>query len=104
MDRNKYLGTESYIVFIDMMKCFDKLWLEDCVLELWRAGMNPLDARIIYELNKKARAIIETPCGVTDEIPLNRVAKQGTVYEYNLGVDHGTNKWYRGKINNQNGA
>ena len=83
--RNKYLGCDTYLVFIDMKKCFDKLWLEDGVIELWRGGMDEVDARMILEMNRRARAIIETPYGNTKEIILNKVCKQGTVFAVVIG-------------------
>ena len=86
INRNRFLGCDTYMVFVDMAKCFDKLWLEDGILELWRAGMDPVDARMIYEMNKIARAIIETPCGTTEEaLVLHNVCKQGTVYAVQIG-------------------
>ena len=85
INRNRYLGSDTYLVFIDMTKCFDKLWLEDGVLELWRAGLDATDARIILEMNRKARAVIETPVGKTEEIVLDNVCKQGTVFAVQIG-------------------
>ena len=85
INRNRYLGCDTYLVFVDMVKCFDNLWLEDGILELWRAGLDTVDARMIYEMNKKAKAIIETPCGTTDEITLDKVCKQGTVFAVQIG-------------------
>ena len=80
INRNRYLGCDTYLVFVDMTKCFDKIWLEDGIIEMWKSGMDTVDARMIYEMNKTAKAIIETPCGTTEEIVLNKVCKQGTVY------------------------
>ena len=85
INRNRYLGCDTYLMFVDMIKCFDKLWLEDGIIELWRAGMKAGDARMIYEMNRKAKAIIETPCGTTDEITLYNVCKQGTVFAVQIG-------------------
>ena len=85
INRNRYLGCDTYLVFVDMQKCFDKLWLEDGVLELWRSGMDATDARIILEMNKTARATLDTPVGMIDEIVLKNVCKQGTVYAVLIG-------------------
>ena len=34
LDYNKYLGSETYILFADAYKCFDKLNLKDCVCDI----------------------------------------------------------------------
>ena len=31
IDHSRYLGTEVYITFYDTEKCFDSLWLQDCI-------------------------------------------------------------------------
>ena len=85
INRNRYLGNDKYLVFIDMTKCFDKLWLEDGILELLRAGLDVTDARIILEMNRRARAVVETPVGNTEEITLENVCKQGTIFAVQIG-------------------
>ena len=39
IDNNRRLNRKTYCYFADAYKCFDKLWLKDCLVELWRAGM-----------------------------------------------------------------
>ena len=43
--RNRKLGLKTYIVFGDAVKCFDKLWLKDALVELYEAGCSPLRYR-----------------------------------------------------------
>lgn len=80
IQRNKYLGKPTYLVFIDMEKCFDKLWLESGILELWKSGMSVVDANTIYEMNKRASITIDTPIGKTNIITVENTVKQGTIY------------------------
>ena len=80
IERNKYLGKPTYVFFADAEKCFDKLWLDDAVIELWRQGTNIRDAMIIREMNKEARISIHTPVGETEEITCENIVRQGTVY------------------------
>ena len=40
-------------------KCFDKLWLKDCLVELWRAGMREREVYMLYEMNKESNIAIE---------------------------------------------
>ena len=35
IDLSKYLKKELWITFYDIEKCFDSLWLEDCINSLW---------------------------------------------------------------------
>ena len=77
MYKNQKLN--HYILFTDLNKCFDKLWLEDCIVELVKCGMAIEDAGFLYKMNEHVEAVISTPAGVTEEIHLEVVVKQGTV-------------------------
>ena len=77
--RNKKLGLKTYVVFGDAVRCFDKLWLRDCLVELHRAGCSPQDIHMIYEMNKDTSITIDTPSGKTETIFIGEVVKQGTV-------------------------
>ena len=47
IERNMYLKKDTYVTFIDMVKCFDKLWLHDGIKEIWKCGTNIKDAIIV---------------------------------------------------------
>ena len=70
----------TYLLFADAVKCFDKLWLKDCILEMINLGMNEQDAWMIYKLNKNTIAKVRTPIGETPKFSVTEVVKQGTVY------------------------
>ena len=36
--RNRIMGRRTYLVFGDAIKCFDKLWLRDCLVEMYKMG------------------------------------------------------------------
>ena len=38
--------------FGDAVKCFDKLWLKDYLLEMYNLGCDPSTLKILYEMNK----------------------------------------------------
>lgn len=80
IERNKYFGKESYVVFADAVKCFDKLWLEDGIRELIEAGMRVEDAAMIYKMNEKADIVVQCPAGKTDAINAENTVRQGTVF------------------------
>ena len=79
IERNSYLNKSTFLTFADVEKCFDKLWLEDGIKELWKNGMGARDCVAIKRLNEIAKATIETPIGTTEEIELNNIVRQGTV-------------------------
>ena len=43
-----------YMLFADIEKCFDNLWLKDCIIELVRCGTPVEEAMFIYNMNKKS--------------------------------------------------
>ena len=74
-----YLGKELLLTFYDIEKCFDSLWLEDCINSLWDPGLKDDISCLIYLMNIKATVTIKTPLGDTDRLFLSNFVKQGTV-------------------------
>ena len=70
--------------FADAVKRFDKLWLKDCLLEMYNLGYNPNTLKNLYEMNKETDIIIRTPVGNTDNIQVKEVVKQGTVFGFTM--------------------
>ena len=79
IERNIYLGNDTYLTFTDIEKCFDNLWLDDCIVDVWKNGMQTSDAVMTRRMNDKSKVKVETPFGVTNEIQLKSVVKQGGV-------------------------
>ena len=80
MDEGKRLNKPVYLFFGDLVKCFDRLWLKDCVVDLYESGMRARDAGMIYKLNEKAVFKVITPAGETKPITVEEIVKQGTVF------------------------
>ena len=74
-----YLGKELWLTFYDVEKCFDSLWLEDCINCLWDPDVKDDILCLIYLMNIKATVTIKTPLGDTDPLFLSNFVKQGTV-------------------------
>ena len=70
---------DLYLLFADIEKCFDILWLKDCIIELTRNGTPIEEAMFIYEINKNIKATVRTPVGKTEKIELKEIVRQGTV-------------------------
>ena len=75
---------DLFILFADLEKCFDQLWLKDCIKEIAEAGMPTGEALYIYLMNKKVKAVVETPVGKTEEFELHEIVRQGTVCAVDL--------------------
>ena len=71
-----YLGKELWLTFYDIEKCFDSLWLEDCINTLWDLGVKDDILYLIYLMNIKATVTIKID---TDPLFLSNFVKQGTV-------------------------
>ena len=80
IDEGKRLKKPVYLYFADLVKCFDRLWLKDCINDLHDCGMPERDASMIYKLNEKANFKVSTPAGITKEITVKEIVKQGTVF------------------------
>ena len=80
---NSVLNGESGPIDIqiyDVQKCFDALWLEDCMLDIFETL--PADARddkiaLIYEMNKENHVAVKTAVGLTKREMIPRIVMQG---------------------------
>ena len=81
IDHAKYLGQELWLTFYDNEKCFDSLWLEDCINSLWKNGVVDDILYLIYLMNRRANIVIRTPFGNTRPFTANSSVKQGTSLE-----------------------
>ena len=64
----------------DVEKCFDALWLQECVNTLYEYGLNNEKLVLIYEESKNAAIAIKTPNGLTERITIDNIIMQGTVF------------------------
>jgi hypothetical protein len=80
IDRNRELKKKTYTIFADAEKCFDKLWLEDSLVQMNRCGIREREITTLKAMNKKATIIVETPSGNKNEFEVHNIVKQGTIY------------------------
>ena len=64
----------------DLEKCFDKLWLRDSIVEVWKAGVPANEVMLIYKMNEEANIVVDTPFGRTEKAQLKEVVRQGTIW------------------------
>ena len=79
IDRAKYLKQEVWFTFYDIEKCFDSLWLGDCLNSLWKNGVQNDIFCLIYLINKRSNITVKTPFGDTYSFLAEEIVKQGTV-------------------------
>ena len=70
----------TYMFFADAVISFNKLWLKDCLLEMFNLGYDPNKLKILYEMNKETNIIIGTAVRNTDHMRVGEVIKQGTIF------------------------
>jgi hypothetical protein len=75
----KYLDSPLYLNFYDFRQCFDKLWLEDSIISLYKLGLQDELLALIYKTNFKARISVKTPIGRSDYFTKTSIVKQGSV-------------------------
>ena len=63
IDEAKRLKKPLYLFFADLVKCFDRLWLKDCINDLHDCGMRERELGLIYKLNERAIFRVSTPAG-----------------------------------------
>ena len=79
IDHCKYIGKEVWLTFYDIEKCFDSLWLEDCIVSLFDNGVKNDLLNLVYKMNQSAEIVVRTPFGDTDSFQVANLVKQGTV-------------------------
>ena len=65
---------------VDFRQCFDTLWLEECMNDLFEAGIDDDNLALIYEANRNVNVAINTPSGLTSRDLVERIVLQGDVF------------------------
>ena len=68
------------IQIYDLVKAFDALWLEDCMIDLFDSLSNENrddKVALLYESNKKNLVAVNTAVGITERIDMPRIVQQG---------------------------
>ena len=64
----------------DVKKCFDSLWLSECINDLYENGLKNDKLALIHESNLSANITIKTLSGTTDRFIIKETVMQGTVW------------------------
>ena len=64
----------------DVQKCFDELWLEDCMIDILSTLPNSeWDDKIalLYKMNRSSHVAVKTPFGLTQRVLFENIVMQG---------------------------
>lgn len=64
----------------DLRKCFDELWLDDCINDFYDAGFQNDKLSLLYEMNRKSSISIKTPMGMTGRKSMEKIVMQGSKF------------------------
>ena len=68
------------VEILDYKQCFDSMWMDECINDLWDAGVQDDHLALIYEINSKVDVAVKTPFGLTERKQIEKVVMQGEVY------------------------
>ena len=75
----RYMNRCLYVTLYDYSQCFDSLWLQDCLLSLWKIGVQSETLHNIKILNDTCNIVVKTPAGKTEEFQVKSIVQQGSV-------------------------
>ena len=81
---------EIDIIIVDYKQCFDGLWLEESINDLFEAGIQDRSLATIYEANSNNEVAVKTPFGKTERKSVDKIVLQGEVFgplECSVSVD-----------------
>ena len=64
---------------MDLSKCFDIMWRNETMNDLYDLGVKDDRFVLISKLNEQCKVTVKTPVGVTEEFELRNIEMQGTV-------------------------
>ena len=85
-DKSKSLD----IGILDYRQCFDSMWLEDTINDLYEAGITDDKLALIYKSNETNKVAVKTPSGMTERIEMKNLVLQGEIFgplECSVSVD-----------------
>lgn len=76
--KNKEVPVDIQV--FDMEKCFDALWLHDCINDLYDAGVNNDKLPLLFQENAKARVAVKNGDKLSKRIDIHNVVMQHSVW------------------------
>ena len=68
------------IQIYDYKQCFDGLWLEECLNDIYSGGLKDDKLNLLHNANSLVNIVVKTPVGKTDQTSIKDVVIQGDVF------------------------
>ena len=68
------------IQVFDIEKCFDALWLQECINDIYEAGLQNDKLPLHFIENANAKVAIKTSLGVSKRFDIKNIVMQGSVW------------------------
>ena len=73
-------GMAIEIEVLDYKQCFDSMWLEETINDLWESGIKDNNLSLIYKMNEEVKVAVKTPFGLTERTSVKKVVMQGETF------------------------
>ena len=64
----------------DVEKCFDALWVQECINDLYEAGLDNDKLPLLFLESQNAKVAVKTSFGVSKKVDVKNIAMQGSVW------------------------
>ena len=68
------------IQIFDYKQCFDSLWLQECLNDVYDSGVKDDQLSLLYNINTHVKVAVKTPVGRTNRESIYNVITQGDVF------------------------
>ena len=68
------------IQVFDIEKCFDALWVQECINDIYETGFNNDKLPLLFVENQHAKIAVKTPTGISKRVDIRNIIMQGTVW------------------------
>ena len=64
----------------DVEKCFDSLWVQECINDIYDAGLNNDKLPLLFLENQNARCAVKSDDGISKRVNIQNIIMQGSVW------------------------
>ena len=68
------------ITILDYKQCFDSMWLEESINDLWEAGIKDDKLTLIAKADETGNVGVKTPFGMTERKNMENIVMQGEIF------------------------
>ena len=72
-------GLDVDMDLYDIAKCFDAMWHQETMNDLWDVGVQDDKFALVSQMNTRCQIANKTPVGMTDRFTMEQIEMQGTV-------------------------